>query len=231
MMDKEIEIDVESGDRVEVSWVRECRNCVTHYLQRNKQLRTAYELMNIPSIGLAAYISYTGIAEKDVNVQVTSILLLGLLLVQKGLKLSEWSEVCSMISKGYASIVREYDTVVENSSENEDNVKEVVSRLKNRYIALEAQERILPIEASGTPGDKTTLRDDQIRKIERRILDQISASSNTVRHSSIGRWFRRGKCYQDGDEPEESSREQETREERRERRRERRKEKRGESSN
>lgn len=129
-------------------WLEECTRCSRHYRKKNVFLKWMYNSVNIPSIALCGLTAIYGIQNDIPLVQNLGIATLVLMVVQRGTKLNEWSEICSMLSKGYGSLIKEYETHNEVVGEGEEaEHRRFVDKLKNRYLALEAQERVLPLDA------------------------------------------------------------------------------------
>lgn len=170
----------------EPNWLYECRRCVTHYRKKNVFMKTFFNALNIPSVVLASYISYYGISNDIPVIQSTGISLLVLLLATRGLKLNEWAELCSLLSKGYASIIKEFETHLDVTDIEHSNPTELLESLKSRYLALEAQERVLPLDTiSGiglgriTSDKRKTVTDSNPKKHQKQKQQSSDDDSDT----------------------------------------------------
>lgn len=186
----------------EPKWLAECRRCVSHYRYKNILMKSFYNVLSVPSVVLASYISYYGISSEIPVVQNTGITLLVLIVVSRGLKLNEWAELCSLLSKGYSSIVKEFETHIDTSDIEKLSSAELLENLKNRYLALEAQERVLPLDtiagidfvriksksktAKQTEGSDDT-DEDEGKSIRASNVKRVKKRSNNVVEN--WRWF------------------------------------------
>lgn len=126
-------------------WLKDADKNYAAFWHIHNKMNMAQNILTLPSLSIAFYLGVGGVAgiTEKISTGILGLTMTILITLTKYFRYAEKAEACSVLSKTFLSILKEYDAV---STNNDEIPPEILEKLKNRYLSTEAQGAMLPIE-------------------------------------------------------------------------------------
>jgi len=127
-------------------WLKDCRRNYSGFWHIHSRLSFLHSALMIPIFGMSSYLGIAGIAQSTdpVTSGVLGMIITLFVSLSQYYRFNERAEACSVISKSFMSILKEYATLAVDKNGELD--EQAMMKLKYKFLNVSSQAEQLPID-------------------------------------------------------------------------------------